>query len=250
MFGKIITQVGNPERSHQNDFPQLESLFRYKSASEYIDGEDNSILDVACGEGYGLNLLYKKSHQLIGIDYSKDSAVLARKNLALKGHVYLAVMNACYLGLQEDKFDIVCAFEIFEHLKNPEKMLEEMSRVLKKKKRLILSTPNKLYWDKLSYIRSPFHIREYAAEELRQILTKYFEIEYFLGMFLRFKRLEEVPLFAIYWKVKQWLGLGGWMLSGRIRGKLFGGLKKDDFYLSSNNLENCSYFFVVCNKRQ
>ena len=48
------------------------------------------------------------------------------------------------LDFQDGQFDCICSFQVFEHIRNTEKYLSEIYRVLKDGGCLFLSTPNRL----------------------------------------------------------------------------------------------------------
>lgn len=247
---RLITPAATIERSHWDDFSQIEAEARYRFAVEYLQENQNSILEIGCGEGIGFRILVKKAREVVGIDYSEEAIRRARENISdNKTAARALVMHACFLGFKPEVFDAVCTFEVLEHIQEPQDMLGEVRRVLKKEGRFIFSTPNKLYWEKLSYARSPYHFKEFAEEELRQMLKEYFVINNFLGVFLKFRRVEQYPFFETYARVKKKLRLDKWMLGGKLKAKLFGGLGDNDFYLSDKNLKDCSNFFVVCVKK-
>src|SRR5213079_2760516 len=54
-----------------------EHLHRYALAAAIADGK--RVLDIACGEGYGANLLAATADQVIGIDIAADVIAHARR---------------------------------------------------------------------------------------------------------------------------------------------------------------------------
>lgn len=98
-----------------------------------------TILDAGCGEGFTLTRLKKEGvgKHLEGVDYSLNAISLGKKNypsLSLKqGDIY-------NLPYSDNSFDLVICSEVLEHLKYPEKALEEIVRV--SKKYCLLSVPN------------------------------------------------------------------------------------------------------------
>ena len=66
---------------------------------------------------------------------------------------------------------MVVSCEVIEHLEEPENMLSEVSRVLKKGGKFILTTPYRL----TEIPQDPNHVKEYFPEELKKMLEKYFK---------------------------------------------------------------------------
>ncbi len=73
-------------------------------------------------------------------------------------------------GLEDNAYDCVVSFQVIEHIQDDVLYLKEIHRVLKPGGVALLTTPNR----KLSLSRNPWHIREYLAEELKNIALKIF----------------------------------------------------------------------------
>jgi SAM-dependent methyltransferase len=76
------------------------------------------------------------------------------------------------LPFADDSFDVVCSFEIVEHVADAERFVAELARVLKRGGRLVLSTPRAD--DPTRRPDNPFHEREFDADELRTLLSSSF----------------------------------------------------------------------------
>ncbi len=139
-------------------------LVAYNYAAANISGK---VLEVGCGEGYGLSLLADKADEYIAIDkFAPDlSRFAARLN-----NVHFIQMDVPPLGFPDDTFDAIVSFQVIEHIEEDEALVKEMARVLKPGGKLILTTPNK----NMSLTRNPWHIREYRATELAALLQIHF----------------------------------------------------------------------------
>ena len=73
-------------------------------------------------------------------------------------------------GLEDNSYDVVVSFQVIEHIKDDKKYLQEIQRVLKPGGKAIITTPN----IKMSLSRNPWHIREYTADELKQLASSIF----------------------------------------------------------------------------
>jgi len=139
---RIFVKPGSPIK--------LDHLKRYQWAVNHIGlfREDNScstILDCACGCGYGSNLIAKNNPdcQIIGVDLSLIEAITFAKkwwatlpNLSfLEGDIQKLIFG---MGV----FDAIVSLESIEHTINPLKTLIELKRVLKPTGILILSFPS------------------------------------------------------------------------------------------------------------
>ncbi|MHA1677511.1 MAG: class I SAM-dependent methyltransferase [Promethearchaeota archaeon] len=98
----------------------------------------SKILDCACGNGLLTDYLCKKGFKCIGVDI-KDLRI------SKKIHFKRQNLNEKF-KFKDDSFDYVISIETIEHLENPRHFFREIRRILKKKGRFILTTPNNENW--------------------------------------------------------------------------------------------------------
>lgn len=148
-----------------------EHLHRYAVALEITVGK--IVLDIACGEGYGSNLIAEKAEKVYGVDIAEDAIAHASKNYAgnnlnfLKGSV-------TSIPLEESTIDIIICFETIEHITEHDEMMKEFKRVLKEDGILLMSTPAKENYESLNH-NNPFHLKELSGEEFKILCKKYFK---------------------------------------------------------------------------
>jgi SAM-dependent methyltransferase len=139
-----------PEQFNVNYFKSYVSVSRlrekgdkpylYSYWSRYLRGlkPRGKLLDVACGLGFFIKRM-QDTYQTFGIDISGYSVEESRKNAA---RADVRIASAAALPFNNDYFDIVTAFDIIEHLKDPGLFLTQAQAVLKKGGLLVISTPN------------------------------------------------------------------------------------------------------------
>lgn len=101
--------------------------------------KENKVLDVACG----ISTLGKMfGDHVYGFDINKESLIHAKNNgiVSKFGNVEKK------WKYPNNSFDIVIASHIIEHVVNPDYLLLETKRVLKKDGLLIIATPNLAAW--------------------------------------------------------------------------------------------------------
>jgi SAM-dependent methyltransferase len=155
-----------------------EHIVRYLFASSFV--QNKSVLDIACGTGYGISILKSRAKHVTGVDVDSQAALEALVECDEKAAVLLG--DGLGLPFADRTFGAVTSFETLEHIHERGKFLAELHRVLQPSGKLILSTPNANYTMPIDGKPSnPFHVFEYKPEELREDLEKCFIIESFQG---------------------------------------------------------------------
>lgn len=102
--------------------PQKRKLFR--TINNCVSGR---LLEI--GVGNGAHLKYYNTHEIIGIDTSRS--MLAQASKHLRSNIQLLHMNGETLLFPGEAFDYVILSHVIAVVENPEKLLEEVHRVLK-----------------------------------------------------------------------------------------------------------------------
>lgn len=101
--------------------------------------ESLKLLDAGCGEGFISNMIYSniENVEITGLEYTSEALQIARQaneNITyVQGDIYKMPFEA-------GAFDIVLCMEVLEHLKEPEKAVNELLRV--SNGLLIITVPN------------------------------------------------------------------------------------------------------------
>ena len=156
-----------------------EHLHRYAFAAQFVKGR--KVLDLACGEGYGSYMMAQEADSVVGVDIDERAINHAQSKYLRKGLHFIkgSITEIPIEG--EREFDVIVCFEAIEHVKDHDKLLSEVKRLIKDDGVFIVSTPNKaIYTDKLQY-RNPFHLKELYFNELEPLLRQHFKNVRFLG---------------------------------------------------------------------
>lgn len=143
--------------------------------------KDQKILDLGCGAGELGEYFKNSGNYVVGVEVSSVALEAARKRL---NEVLVIDLEAEVLpeSLVNQKFNIIIAAEIIEHLLYPEKLLTKLKSLLTPTGFLIITTPNFLVWSnrlkmlfgKFAYQTGGFwcrdHIHFFTLPELRKTL--------------------------------------------------------------------------------
>ncbi len=140
----------------------------------------NKILDVGCASGRMVNEISKilPHAQLSGIDVYKKAIIFGKKKYP---HIQFKVADAHKLPFRNNSFDLVLSYETIEHVQNPEKVLLEMKRVVKKNGFVIVAmdSGNWLFrivwyvWEKTKgKVWQNSHLHPFKHTELETLIKK------------------------------------------------------------------------------
>lgn len=151
-----------------------EHMQRYKAVLEFVKGK--VVLDAACGEGYGSNLLASTAAAVTGVDISEEAIYNAQSKYQRENLSYIRG-SIEKLPLPDASVDVVISFETIEHVTEElqEAFLREIKRVLKPNGLSIISTPEKLYYTDIPDSPNEFHVKEFYEEEFLGFLQGYFK---------------------------------------------------------------------------
>jgi glycosyltransferase involved in cell wall biosynthesis len=99
------------------------------------------VLDLGCGDGHVAARLRAAGHWVTGVDLDADATVQDQVDEFVK-----ADLDEGLPPEVGDSYDVVLAADVFEHLRNPERLLREIRSVLGAGGVLITSVPNVSHW--------------------------------------------------------------------------------------------------------
>ena len=137
------------------------SVLAYHRAAELVEGD---ILEIGTGMGYGVEIIAPKATRYISIDKELPAQINQLENVEYYD------MEVPPIGFENCSFDAVVSFQVIEHIDDDIACVREVARVLRPGGKFVVSTPNA----PMSLTRNPWHVREYNADELRNLLECHF----------------------------------------------------------------------------
>jgi len=158
------TEITSEEIASDN--PIHQRLFKaYVVAKDYVQG---NLLEVGCGEGRGINLMMERTTSYTAID--KIAPVIEDLQKKYPQGKFTSMNIPPFGGVADNQFDSVVSFQVIEHIQDDRGYLKEIHRVMKPGSVALITTPNR----KMSLSRNPWHVREYLADELKNLASTIF----------------------------------------------------------------------------
>ena len=159
----------NPENAESVNFKR--HFVRYQFASSYVRGQ--SVLDAGCGTGYGSCSLAELAQNVVGVDVAPEAIEYSKAHYR-RPNLRFLLMDCEALAFPASSFDVVCGFEVIEHLRHSGKYLDEIRRILKRGGLAILSTPNKMLSSPHAAPSNPHHVQEFDYRTFAAMLAERF----------------------------------------------------------------------------
>lgn len=159
-----------PDIFNEKEYISQMHLRRYEFALLFAN--DKTVIDIACGEGYGADKLAETASKVTGIDI-ENKTIEHAKNKYKKNNLSFIVGSVDKIEMPNESIDLIISFETIEHVKlQSQKMfLQEVIRVLKPNGYFIVSTPEK---DIYGEGNNEFHLREMNKPGFLKLLKPYF----------------------------------------------------------------------------
>ncbi|MCK5176173.1 MAG: methyltransferase domain-containing protein [Candidatus Aenigmarchaeota archaeon] len=137
--------------------------------------EKLNVLDAGCGEGHLIEKMHdiNKNNNYYGIDITKIALKNAKKRCTYANLKCTDLRNIDY---DNSFFDIVVCTEVLEHIKDYEIVIKEISRLVKKKGRLIVTFPNEFLWTLSRFmlfirpIKVPDHYNSFTPKKIISVV--------------------------------------------------------------------------------
>jgi SAM-dependent methyltransferase len=198
------------------------------------------VVDMACGEGYGSDLLATSAASVVGVDANPEAHEHARlrygrDNLRFERDLVESFAEPC---------DAVVFLQTIEHVQDAGAILDHFRSMLADAGVAYVSTPNLLTLAPPGAEKSdnPWHLREYRAEEFRALCEAHFPRVELFGLFhVRKLRAHELALKLGWDSVHKRLGI-----TKPFYDRFTPAISSSDFSLKGDNLDRALDFVAVC----
>jgi 2-polyprenyl-3-methyl-5-hydroxy-6-metoxy-1,4-benzoquinol methylase len=196
------------------------------------------VIDMACGEGYGSDVLSRSAASVVGVDANPEAHEHARARYSRPGLRFERNM----IQLFAEPADAVVFLQTIEHVQDPDELLEHFKRISDV---AYISTPNVLTLAAPGAERSgnPWHVHEYRAEEFRALLERHYAHVELLALFhARKLRAHELAIRHARWDhIHARIGI-----TKRFYDRFIPAISVRDFALRGDGLDCALDFVAVC----
>lgn len=131
------------------------------------------VLDLGCGTGHSFHLLAPR--ETVGVDISAEALAGQERETV--------VADMRELPFPSSSFESVISAQSLEHVPDPERVLTEVARVLRRDGIALFVTPNRLTFARPDEIIDPYHYVELDPRELRELCGSWFASVELRGVF-------------------------------------------------------------------
>lgn len=165
---------GGEYANYFEDRPALELNFkrRLERLRQYFTPQ-TSLIEVGCSYGFFLNLAKSCVAKVVGYDITSEGIAYAKKEFGLE------VYNESFLNYHGEKVDMVCLWDVVEHLPNPGAVMEKIATVVKPGGYVALTTGDigalvaKMRGDKWRMVHPPTHLFYFDKQSMTKLLARY-----------------------------------------------------------------------------
>jgi SAM-dependent methyltransferase len=202
-----------------------------------------SVIDMACGEGYGSDVLAGAAESVVGVDANPEAHEHARLRYRRANLRFARDLLSTF----SEAADAVVFLQTIEHVQEPAAVLEHFRSLVGEAGTVFVSTPNVLTLAPKGASRSgnPWHVHEYRADEFERLCRASFASVEMYGLFhARKLRAHELAL-RLHWdRVHSRLGL-----TERFYGWFTPAIASSDFVLRAAHasaMDRALDFLAVC----
>jgi SAM-dependent methyltransferase len=217
---------------------------RHLAVYEWIGARvaGHRVLDTACGEGYGAEVLSRSAAHVVGVDANPDAFEHARLRYRRENLTFERGMVEMF-G-EPASYDAVVFLQTIEHVQDPAAVLAHFRRILAPGGVAYVSTPNLLTLAPAGATKSgnPWHIREYRASEFDALCRPVFDDVQVLGVFhARKLRVHEIALSLGWDRIHPRLGI-----TKPFYDRFTPAIAASDFAVQPGRLDAALDFLAVC----
>ena len=159
----------------RNDYLSDLTIQAYERVLDSLEPyrKTNKLIDVGCGIGYFIEVAKRRGWEVYGTEFTEEAVKICEGKGA---KMELGVLDPS--KYEPESFDVVCSFEVIEHINNPREELSSFNKLLRKGGVVYCTTPNfnaveryqlGVDWNVLGY---PEHLSYYTPKTLKRVFKE------------------------------------------------------------------------------
>lgn len=181
-LGQFWTPFKNPgaewyerdERySGRNHQPLLLPNWNHKKVISFLKEKKGKVLDIGCGTGNFLAHAKERGWDPYGIDFDRDAIATSKEVFHLE-NTYVTDLTNYVKSVNNNSFDLITFFDVFEHIDNHNEFLNIVKGLLKNDGYVAMSMPyrNGARW-LLPHDLPPRHLTRWDRTSIKKFLEKH-----------------------------------------------------------------------------
>lgn len=131
-----------------------------------------SILNVGIATG-ATSIMLEEFGSVTNLEYDKDCCDFVQKELNME----VTQASLTDLPYKDNTFDMICAFDVIEHIEDDSAAVSEINRTLKSSGQFVITVPAfMMLWSHHDVVNH--HYRRYTARSLKDVMSKRLSIQY------------------------------------------------------------------------
>lgn len=135
------------------------------------------ILEVGCNLGYIGAVMLRQGHRYVGLDVQKQAVLKAKEYY---GDHFICETVEQYASHCHEKFDLICAFDVLEHVSEPRQFLDSCLSLLDNEGFMILTTPDgdQMRQEEWATDLPPIHLTVFSRRSFTHIASRSLRVRF------------------------------------------------------------------------
>jgi SAM-dependent methyltransferase len=181
------TIFGDPMKSAEKQWYEASAMYRFDAGSirsdlrwyekAFLDDRPNNgtgrLLNVGCGMNGFLRKVQEIGYSVTAVDFNEQAVEFTKNKLGI-ADAYTADIMSFANTYHGDPFEVITAFEVFEHMENPSALCTALKRILAPGGILCISVPNRerLLPSRDAWDYPPHHLTRWSRRSIAGFLTR------------------------------------------------------------------------------
>jgi 2-polyprenyl-3-methyl-5-hydroxy-6-metoxy-1,4-benzoquinol methylase len=170
---------------------------RYRKCIALAGRTGGAWMDVACGSGYGTEMIAQAADEAVGVDLDTTTIAYARKHHARPNLTYHNGSILDLAAFRGRRFDAIVSIETIEHVADPTPFFASVRQLLKPDGVFVVTTPESQTGGGPNPLNR-WHLHEFTREQLVAALRGHFaEVRLEIEMAIFTTGVETAQLYAV-----------------------------------------------------